>query len=50
MNRMAMIVEDVKEDCWVTGEILLQHKNVLHDEIDILLKQKRKADEDLTDY
>ena len=47
MNRMAMIVEDVKEDCWVTGEILLQHKNVLHDEIDILLKQKRKADERL---
>ena len=47
MNRIAMITEDIREDCWVTGEMLLQHKNVLHDEIDILLKQKRKANQKL---
>ena len=47
MNRIAMITEDIREDCWVTGEMLLQHKNVLHDEIDILLKEKRKANQKL---
>jgi len=47
MNRIAMITEDIRDDCWVTCEMLLQHKNVLHDEIDILLKQKRKANQKL---
>jgi ParB family transcriptional regulator, chromosome partitioning protein len=44
LNRIAMIIEDVKDDCWITGELLLQHKNVVHEQIDILLKQRRKAD------
>ena len=41
MNRMAENTEDVR-DSWVAYEILMQHKNVLHDQIDILLKERRK--------
>ncbi len=47
LNRIAMIIEDVKDDYWVTGEILLQHKNVLHGQIDILMKERRKTNERL---
>jgi ParB family chromosome partitioning protein len=42
MNRIAMIIDDVRDDCWITAELLLQHRNVLHEQIDILLKEKRK--------
>jgi ParB family transcriptional regulator, chromosome partitioning protein len=42
LNRIAMIIEEIKDDYWILREILLQHKNVIHEQIDILLKQKRK--------
>lgn len=41
MNKLASIIEDV-EDNWTVYEILMQHKNMLHGQIDILLKEKRK--------
>jgi len=41
MNKMASIIEDV-EDNWTVYEILMQHKNMLHSQIDILLKEKKK--------
>jgi len=41
MNKLASIIEDV-EDNWAVYEILMQHKNMLHSQIDILLKEKKK--------
>ena len=41
MNKLASIIEDV-EDNWTVYEILMQHKNILHSQIDILIKEKKK--------
>jgi ParB family transcriptional regulator, chromosome partitioning protein len=41
MNKLASVIEDV-EDNWTVYEILLQHKNMLHNQIDILYKEKKK--------
>lgn len=41
MNKLASIIEDV-EDNWAVYEILMQHKNMLHSQIDILIKEKKK--------
>ncbi|MGI9010536.1 MAG: ParB/RepB/Spo0J family partition protein [Nitrososphaeraceae archaeon] len=40
MNNLASVIEDV--DNWTVYEILLQHKNMLHNQIDILFKEKKK--------
>jgi ParB family chromosome partitioning protein len=40
MNKLASIMEDV--DNWTVYEMLLQHKNMLHNQIDILYKEKKK--------
>lgn len=40
MNKLASIIEDV--DNWTVYEMLLQHKNMLHNQIDILYKEKKK--------
>jgi len=40
MNKLASVIEDV--DNWTVYEMLLQHKNMLHNQIDILLKEKKK--------
>ena len=42
MNKLASVINDV-EDNWTVYEILLQHKNMLHNQIDILYKEKRKT-------
>jgi ParB family chromosome partitioning protein len=41
LNNIATLVND-NEDDWLIREILMQHKNSLHSQIDILIKQKRK--------
>ena len=41
MNKIIDLTESV-EDNWILYEILMQHKNVLHQQIDLLLKEKRK--------
>lgn len=41
MTKLASVIEDV-EDNWTVYEILLQHKNMLHNQIDILYKEKKK--------
>ena len=41
MNSLSEIINGVKHD-WVIHEILMQHKNMLHAQIDLLLKEKRK--------
>lgn len=40
-SRLAMIIESV-EDNWIVYEILMQHKIMLHSQIDVLIKEKKK--------
>ncbi|MGZ5500864.1 MAG: ParB/RepB/Spo0J family partition protein [Nitrososphaeraceae archaeon] len=40
MHTLASVIEDV--DNWTVYELLLQHKNMLHNQIDILFKEKKK--------
>ena len=44
LNRMSMIIEDIEDENWTVSQILLQHKNMVNDQINILLKEKRKCD------
>jgi ParB family chromosome partitioning protein len=41
MSKLAKITEDV-EDNWIIYEILIQHKNMINSQIDLLIKQKKK--------
>jgi ParB family transcriptional regulator, chromosome partitioning protein len=41
INRIVSVIEGV-EDNWIIYETLMQHKNMLNAQIDILLKQKKK--------
>jgi ParB family transcriptional regulator, chromosome partitioning protein len=43
MNRISEIINDIESD-WILYEILMQHKNMLHTQIDILIKEKRKLE------
>jgi len=40
-SRLATIIESM-EDNWIVYEILMQHKNMLHSQIDLLIKEKKK--------
>lgn len=40
-NKFAKIINDV-EDNWIIYEILIQHKNMINNQIDLLIKQKKK--------
>ena len=42
MNRMATVIENTESD-WIVHEILMQHKNTIHAEINTLIKQKMKC-------
>lgn len=41
IKRLATIIQSV-EDKWIFYDILMQHKHVLHQQIDLLIKEKRK--------
>ena len=41
LNKVGSIIEDT-EDNWIVYEILMQHKNMLNNQIDILIKEKKK--------
>jgi len=41
MNSLSEIINGVEHD-WVIHEVLMQHKNMLHTQVDLLLKEKRK--------
>ena len=41
MNSLTEIIESIEHD-WVVYEALMQHRNMLHTQIDILIKEKRK--------
>ncbi|MGH9974294.1 MAG: hypothetical protein ACRD8Z_00445, partial [Nitrososphaeraceae archaeon] len=41
MSKMVDLTESV-EDNWVLFEIFMHHKNILHSQIDLLIKEKKK--------
>jgi ParB family chromosome partitioning protein len=41
MNTLNTIIENM-EDNWIIYEILLQHRNMLHSQIDLLIKEKKR--------
>lgn len=41
MNRIGTIIDDTEDD-WIINEMLMQHKRRLHEQIDILIKQRKK--------
>lgn len=41
MNKIATILEGVEEN-WIVYEILMQHRNMLNSQIDILIREKKK--------
>jgi ParB family transcriptional regulator, chromosome partitioning protein len=41
MNRIALVINDVEDD-WVIHEILMQHKRRINEQIDLLIKEKKK--------
>jgi ParB family chromosome partitioning protein len=41
MNSLREIINNVDDD-WILHEILMQHKNMIHSQIDVLIKEKRK--------
>jgi ParB family chromosome partitioning protein len=43
LDRMSMVIDDVEDENWAIGQILLQHKNMINNQINILLKEKRKC-------
>jgi ParB family transcriptional regulator, chromosome partitioning protein len=49
MKSLGDIINNIEND-WVTFEILMQHKNMLHSQIDILFKEKRKYDKRSNTY
>jgi ParB family chromosome partitioning protein len=42
MSRIGDIINNLDDDDWITRETLMYHKNMLHDQIDKLIKEKRK--------
>jgi ParB family transcriptional regulator, chromosome partitioning protein len=41
MNSLIDVINNIEDD-WIVYEILMHHKNMLHAQVDILLKEKRK--------
>jgi ParB family transcriptional regulator, chromosome partitioning protein len=41
MTSLGTLIENVEKN-WILYEVLMQHKNMLHIQIDVLIKQKRK--------
>lgn len=41
MSKLSTIIEEV-HDNWIIHEVLIQHKNILHQQIDLLIKEKKK--------
>jgi ParB family chromosome partitioning protein len=41
MNRLSVIIQETEEN-WILYETLMQHKKVLHNQVDILIREKMK--------
>ena len=44
MHKISSIVEAI-EDNWIVYEILMQHKNMLNAQIDVLIREKKSFDD-----
>lgn len=44
MTQLSSIVEEMKDN-WMIYEILMQHKNMLHHQIDLLIKEEMKLEQ-----
>jgi ParB family transcriptional regulator, chromosome partitioning protein len=42
INKLAIIIEKI-EDNWILHEILMNHKNTIHSQIDVLIRERKKA-------
>jgi ParB family transcriptional regulator, chromosome partitioning protein len=42
LDRMSMIIGAIEDDDWAITQTLLEHKNMINNQINILLKEKRK--------
>jgi ParB family transcriptional regulator, chromosome partitioning protein len=42
LDRMSMIIGAIEDDDWAITQVLLEHKNMINNQINILLKEKRK--------
>ena len=43
MNKIGSIINDIEDD-WIFYELLMQHIRILHDQMDILIKEKKKKE------
>ena len=41
LDKIGLVISQI-ENNWITYEILMQHKNMLHAQIDLLIKEKGK--------
>jgi ParB family chromosome partitioning protein len=44
LNNIGALISDDDEDEWVVREVIMHHRNMIHQQIDLLIKQKRKLD------
>ena len=42
MNKLTTVIEDVQEN-WILYEILMHHRSLIHNQIDLLIKEKKKV-------
>jgi ParB family transcriptional regulator, chromosome partitioning protein len=42
MSRLSAIIDGIEEN-WIISQLLMEHKSMLHAQIDLLMKEKRKA-------
>lgn len=47
MNKLGIVIDEMDEDSWPIREVLFQHKITIHQQIDTLLKEKKKCDYNL---
>jgi ParB family transcriptional regulator, chromosome partitioning protein len=43
LDKIRLVISQI-ENNWITYEILMQHKNMLHAQIDLLIKEKKKKE------
>jgi ParB family chromosome partitioning protein len=43
LNKLSLIIENIEEENWVFYEIFMQHKNMLHRQIDLLIREKKRC-------
>lgn len=44
LDKIAAIMEDLEDNNWIVYEMLMQQKNTLHNQIDLLMKERRRLE------